>query len=157
MDKDKLRRKYTKIWQSIGPEAAATNSLAICRQVFRQVDWSKIKTVCSYNPIAKLNEVDIKPLLDAVTYKYPDIKIMLLKQSKNQPIPRTEFDLILVPCLAFDRGNYRLGWGGGFYDRFLAGQPSALKVGVSSQSAFVKEGLPREPHDIPLDMVITEK
>jgi 5-formyltetrahydrofolate cyclo-ligase len=67
-----------------------------------------------------------------------------------------KFDLILVPCLAFDKDNYRLGWGGGFYDRFLAAQPKALKIGLCYQNGFVKEGLTHQPHDIPLDKIITE-
>ena len=64
--------------------------------------------------------------------------------------------LILVPVLGFDRDCYRLGLGGGFYDRFLAGQASATTVGLAYDWAFVPEGLPREEHDVPLDRIVTD-
>lgn len=67
-----------------------------------------------------------------------------------------EIDLILVPGLAFTRDGLRLGRGGGFYDRFLALLPaSTIKLGVCFDTQIV-ETLPAEPHDHPLDMVVTE-
>lgn len=64
-------------------------------------------------------------------------------------------DCILVPLLAFDSGNHRLGYGKGFYDRFLA-QTSGTTIGVAFALQCV-EYLPVEPHDRALDMVVTEK
>lgn len=141
----------------ISPRNVEEDSILVCRKIFREVDWSKIRKICSYEPIGELKEVDVKPLLEAVKYKYPDIKIKLLSQKKNSKIPKTKFDLILVPCLAFDKDNYRLGWGGGFYDKFLTGQPHALKIGLCFYSGLVKKGLPHQTHDIPLDKIVTEE
>lgn len=64
------------------------------------------------------------------------------------------WQLIVVPMLAFDRMGYRLGYGKGFYDRLLA-DLGVWKVGVAFavQEADV---LPHEPHDVPLDLIITE-
>lgn len=134
-----------------------TGSLNICRRVFLEIEWDKINKICAYSAIAKLNEVDIAPLIKALEYKYPYIRITLLKQSPEQAFPKNEFDLILVPCLAFDNKNHRLGWGGGFYDRFLARQPGAFKVGLCFQNGYVPEDLPIQAHDVPLDLIITEK
>jgi 5-formyltetrahydrofolate cyclo-ligase len=156
MDKRQLREKYRKIRSLMGPRTIEEDSITICRKAYRQVDWSVIKTVCVYTPVAGLNEVDINPLIAAIEYKHPDVKIRKLGFSKNEKIPRAKFDLIIVPMLAFDSKNHRLGWGGGFYDRFLAGQPQALKIGVCFYNGFVKKGLPAEAHDIPLDQIITE-
>jgi 5-formyltetrahydrofolate cyclo-ligase len=155
-NKQFLREKFKKIRLIMAPRIIDEDSIIICRKIFRDVDWNKVKRVCSYSPIAELKEVDVKPLLEAVEYKYPDIKIRLLSQKKNLKIPKTKFDLILVPCLAFDNNNYRLGWGGGFYDRFLAKQPQALKIGLCFYNGYVKNGLPHEPHDIALDKIVTE-
>lgn len=140
----------------MSPRTVEEDSIIICRKIFQQVGWSTIKRICSYDPIAGLKEVDVRPLLETIEYKYPDTKIKILKKSRKQTLLKTKFDLILVPCLAFDKENYRLGWGSGFYDKFLATQPQALKIGLCFYSGFVKKGLPREPHDIPLDKVITE-
>lgn len=67
-------------------------------------------------------------------------------------------DLLLVPMLAFDRAGYRLGWGGGFYDRTLAGlrergNPVAVGVGYAAQEV---DGVPRAGYDARLDWVVTE-
>lgn len=151
-----LRERYKAIRLIMAPRTVEEDSIIICRKIFREVDWTKIRRVCSYDPISDLKEVDVRPLLETIEYKYPDIKIKFLKKSKKQRALKTKFDLILVPCLAFDKLNYRLGWGGGFYDRFLATQPQALKIGLCFYAGLVKNGLPREPHDIALDKVVTE-
>lgn len=65
-----------------------------------------------------------------------------------------DFDLLLVPGVAFDRSGFRLGRGLGFYDRVLMGT-SALKVGLIFEEAFFEE-LPRDPWDQAVDFVITE-
>ena len=68
--------------------------------------------------------------------------------------------LILVPALAFDEAGYRLGWGGGYYDRFLDNLREAdipvTTVGLVF-SACRAELLPRESHDIPVHTVIDER
>lgn len=65
-------------------------------------------------------------------------------------------DLIILPGAAFDREGQRLGYGGGFYDRFLALEaPRALRVGLGF-AVQVVERLPALPHDMPLDLLFTE-
>ena len=60
----------------------------------------------------------------------------------------------IVPGLAFTRGGKRLGYGGGWYDRFLASAPKgAVKVGVAYSFQIVDD-LPAEPHDIPLTDIV---
>ncbi|PAP80947.1 5-formyltetrahydrofolate cyclo-ligase [Rubrivirga sp. SAORIC476] len=65
-----------------------------------------------------------------------------------------DLDVVLVPGLAFGRDGSRLGYGGGFYDTFLA-ETTALRVGVGLQSALVAT-VPTLPHDACLDTVVTE-
>ncbi|GAE30728.1 5-formyltetrahydrofolate cyclo-ligase [Halalkalibacter hemicellulosilyticus] len=65
-----------------------------------------------------------------------------------------DIDLVVVPGVAFDQNGFRIGYGGGFYDRYLAnykGQTVALATEVQIQPE-----LPVEPHDRPVDYVITE-
>ena len=68
--------------------------------------------------------------------------------------------LILVPALAFDREGYRLGYGGGYYDRFLQGllekNIPVTMVGLAF-SACVTESLPRNPYDIPVQIILDER
>ena len=66
----------------------------------------------------------------------------------------TDFDIILIPLLAFDKNGQRVGYGKGFYDRYLAEcRPDCLKIGISlfDPVDFIEEV---ESHDIPLDIAI---
>jgi len=65
-------------------------------------------------------------------------------------------DLVLVPALCYDRAGYRLGQGGGYYDRFLARYPAVFSVGLG-RACLLQERLPREAHDRPVDCLVTEK
>ncbi|MFC4929511.1 5-formyltetrahydrofolate cyclo-ligase [Massilia sp. GCM10023247] len=62
---------------------------------------------------------------------------------------------LLVPCLGFNEHGYRLGYGGGFYDRTLAGgvKPATLGIAYACQIAEFEADL----HDLPLDLIVTEE
>lgn len=66
----------------------------------------------------------------------------------------SDFDLVLVPGLAFDRSGNRIGFGAGYYDGFLC-HVSAPKVALAYDFQLV-DRVPVEPHDVPLDAVVTE-
>ncbi|WP_246256959.1 5-formyltetrahydrofolate cyclo-ligase [Pararobbsia alpina] len=77
------------------------------------------------------------------------------------PVPQSEHpvrpDLLLIPCVGIDRARFRLGYGGGFYDRTLAAieGPRPFAVGIAFDAGRLDE-LPREAHDIPLDVGMSE-
>ncbi|MCP4382177.1 MAG: 5-formyltetrahydrofolate cyclo-ligase [Hyphomicrobiales bacterium] len=78
----------------------------------------------------------------------------------NIPVPvdtaRTKPDIIVAPVVGFDSDGYRLGYGGGFYDRTLAAMTvRTLVIGVGYAQARVPTIHP-QPHDVPMDMVVTE-
>ncbi|MFL9988247.1 5-formyltetrahydrofolate cyclo-ligase [Paraburkholderia sediminicola] len=67
-------------------------------------------------------------------------------------------DLLFVPCVGFDADGFRLGYGGGYYDRTLAAWPGPKKpvtVGIAYEACRT-DALQREAHDIPLDLIVTE-
>ncbi|MDY7016397.1 MAG: 5-formyltetrahydrofolate cyclo-ligase [Cyanobacteriota bacterium] len=78
-------------------------------------------------------------------------------QPDADPIDPEEVDLILVPSVACDRAGYRLGYGGGFYDRLLSlpEWSSKCAIGIVFDFAFV-DRLPVEPWDIPLSGVCSD-
>ena len=61
---------------------------------------------------------------------------------------------LLVPCLGYNRHGYRLGYGGGFYDRTLAREPRPATVGIAY--SCLQADFPDDSHDIALDVVLTE-
>jgi len=72
------------------------------------------------------------------------------------PLAGERVDLVLVPGVAFDAHRARLGYGGGFYDRLLAASlPRALRVAAAFSQQIV-ERVPVEPHDLAMDLVVTE-
>lgn len=69
------------------------------------------------------------------------------------PVKKTEIELAIIPALCADKNNYRLGYGGGFYDRFLK-DFEGIKITCLPQNLIV-ETVFSEEFDVPLDFVIT--
>jgi len=84
--------------------------------------------------------------------------ILTPKQEYIRYIDSSLIDLIVVPGVVFDHDGYRVGYGGGYYDRFLStkirkGIPT-IAIGFDLQ---IVEKVPREEFDVPVDFIITEK
>ena len=67
-------------------------------------------------------------------------------------------DVVVVPCVGFTEAGHRLGYGGGYYDRWLAAHPQATAVGVAWSFAEVDlVTFAARPHDVPLTLIVTER
>lgn len=90
---------------------------------------------------------------DTVLLRHP---YGMLEPGEDCPLlSKEDIDLILTPGLAYDRAGYRLGQGGGYYDRYLAdytGRTVAL-----CRAAFLLPQVPALPHDLPVELVVTER
>ena len=86
----------------------------------------------------------------------PSGKFGILEPIELMKIAYKNIDLILVAGITFDRDGYRLGYGLGYYDKFLAKLPKALKIGLCFDFQIVDK-LPREAHDVPVDIVVTNE
>jgi len=82
---------------------------------------------------------------------------------KSPRIAPAEIDIIIVPCLSCDSTGYRIGYGGGYYDRYIeqlivegvaGNKPITLAL---CRENLLQETVPREEHDQPVDIVVTEK
>ncbi|MEC9406892.1 MAG: 5-formyltetrahydrofolate cyclo-ligase [Pseudomonadota bacterium] len=77
-------------------------------------------------------------------------------------LSKRALDVVIVPLVGFDRRGYRMGMGGGFYDRCFARHLTARAwtrprlIGLAFEAQAV-DRLPVEPHDVPLDAIITER
>ena len=152
------------------------HALTICKEVWGFILSNKVKTIHSYIPLDF--EVDILPLLEKLLengiqlvvpqtlpkFSLRHLKVGSLKKLKtglfNTRYPadgevyRGGYDLILVPGLCFDRAGNRLGYGKGYYDRFLALHSNVTKAGVCFPFQMI-ESIPEESHDIQMDMVFS--
>lgn len=164
--KSELRDSLRKSRLTMPVEERRAQSVAICAGLLRSVDWSAVRSLHCYEPIESLGEVDVTSFVADVKESYPDLSIYtsrklggewgIVSADSGEPVdPALRFDAVIVPMLGFDPRLHRIGFGGGYYDKFLAAQPQARKIGVCFEQGLVKR-LPREPHDVALDMIITE-
>lgn len=132
--------------------------------------------VGSYFPIC--NEVDLRSVLiklkdegvietlalpciteGKMRYSIWDPSQDLVRDDTNIPAPRVLNEVkpscLLIPCLAVDRQGYRLGYGGGWYDRYLSHTDIELTVGVLTEN-FVCDHFVHEAHDRPLSGWVSE-
>ncbi|MCX2472946.1 5-formyltetrahydrofolate cyclo-ligase [Pedobacter sp. MC2016-05] len=146
---------------------------------FIKLDFSAVKTLHIFLPIIEKKEPNTFLLIEWLAEQHPQIKIIVPKADfetalmtnheylgvddlqKNlynilEPqkgiIHNGEIDMVLIPLLAFDRRGYRVGYGKGFYDRFLQ-NINAQKIGLSLSPAIDKIDDVNE-HDIALDFCI---
>lgn len=70
--------------------------------------------------------------------------------------PPNDIEVVFVPGTVFDRCGHRLGYGRGYYDRFLAASPRAVRIGLAF-SLQLTDHIPAQSHDIPMDILITEQ
>lgn len=66
-------------------------------------------------------------------------------------------DVVLAPCLGYTKSGHRVGYGGGYFDRFLAAHPHVTAVGVAWVATEIGErDYTAEPHDVPMMLIVTE-
>ncbi|MBN8679549.1 MAG: 5-formyltetrahydrofolate cyclo-ligase [Chitinophagales bacterium] len=156
--------------------AAEKNLLdqAICQQLWTWTLEHEPKVVHTYLPMG--DEVDVRPFIQQALQA--GITIVAPKSLKGRQLENLilrsldelepgifgtshpaggqvytgAYDLFVVPGLAFDALGNRVGYGAGYYDKFLLTQSKGYKVGVCYPFQMVS-ALPTEPHDVPLDAV----
>lgn len=142
-------------------------------QVIRNFEpYKSAKNVMIFYPLT--NEVDLLPLLkDDKNFYLPRVKgedldvcpyrvgdaltdsMYKVKEPVCEPIDKSGVDLVFVPALAADVAGNRLGYGGGYYDRFLR-DIKALKFIVIPEELLV-EAVPLDDNDVKCDGIITQK
>ena len=176
-EKAALRRLFREKRNAIPAADHAALSAEACRLIRSLPLWQSAHTVLAYWPLG--SELDIRPLLRLA---WREDKRLLLPRCvleprglalcpvageadlqpgaygirepapRLSPVPPREVELALVPVVAMDDDAYRLGNGGGFYDRLLPEIACAYLVGFDRQRVPV---LPREAHDVPASGWIT--
>ncbi len=180
MTKKELREKYKEKRQKLNASSREAFSLAIANNALRLPLWEKT-TYALFLSIERQREVNTEFLLHILQGKDKNValsksnfetyqmqhflltdntKIATNKWGIPEPVGGIEIipeqiEVVFIPLLAFDQLGNRLGYGKGFYDRFLAQcAPTTLKVGLSFFDAEPQK-IPVHTNDIPLDYCIT--
>lgn len=179
MDKNLIREEMKKKRRMLTAEEITRKSESICNTLFMQEQFVNTKTAAVY--LSSFREVDTAEIVkrlfeqnkrvvvpvsntdtETITLSYLDSLSELKKGAYGilepetvKPVDENEPDLIIVPGIAFDRQCRRIGFGKGYYDKLLK-STQAFTVGLCYEFQLLGE-IPADSHDIPMDMVITEK
>lgn len=179
--KIELRQEYRQLRKQLSGVEVNDLSQKIAKQVGNWLEGQEsLMQFHLFFPIAKFNEVNTfylqqlleqrgKTLYTSQVNREEDRLDTLLLPSEaaffldewgipvpqeSLRVPTTKIQVVFVPLLAYDSSGHRLGFGKGFYDKFLSSlEQSVIKVGLSFFSPEV--AIPMEPHDVPLDYCIT--
>ena len=184
-DKDVLRRRMRSFRAGLGKDLRERTDAAICVRLLATEEFDRAGTVLSYLSFG--SEVDTHAIIECVWEAGKQVALPRVEGERAMgwyliesfdglarsslgveepaPDPARRLDpaacpdaIALVPGLAFDRSCYRLGYGGGYYDSFLAGF-AGTSVGLCREVQFIGSldalGV-LEEHDLPVGLVVTE-
>ena len=175
MDKKELRRQIREQKRAMTEEEIVARSEALGKLFRASQLYQQAKTIYGYLPYNQ--EVRTVPMLEqaildgkqvAVPKVIGDDMVFIYLTDMNQvekgyagipepianePIATDETALVLMPGLAFDPQGHRIGYGGGFYDRFLEKEPNHPTLALCYEFQML-EHLETEEHDIPVNCVL---
>lgn len=175
MNKQELRREIRERKRRMTPAEIEEKSRELARMLFETEEYRQAGTIYGYLPYNQ--EVRTVPILEqalrdgkrvAVPKCYGDemrflymTDLSLVEKGyagipepvADEPVADDPTALVLMPGLAFDREGHRIGYGGGFYDKFLAAEPTHPTVALCYDFQ-ITTNLETQPHDIPVDRVL---
>ncbi len=181
MDKKELRRAYLEKRDALPDNERAEASAVICCRVLNSEAYNAADKICLYKAIG--SEVDLKVLenacflnkkrvfLPVMTGKHEMVFVEVKKDTKlyknkygiEEPkikkgdlLKPDENTLAIVPGLIFGNNRYRIGYGGGYYDRFLSENQAVHTAGVCFDMQ-IKGSIAHDENDIPVNEIYTER
>ena len=181
VDKKRFRQQCKNYRRSLTEKEWRKKSHRILDRFKAHLELQERLVIHSYIPIEKNREVDTIPLVkkwikqeqklavpksDFTTLEMEHIlltdldqlveqKMGILEPVRGETAHPRDFDLIIVPMVGADVKRNRLGYGKGFYDRFLA-KTNGQKVGLCYESCLSGEPITTDIHDVKMDVIITE-
>ncbi|MBL8122284.1 5-formyltetrahydrofolate cyclo-ligase [Candidatus Saccharibacteria bacterium] len=153
--KNTLRQRLLQQQANLPTETVRQVSSQVAAHVMEYLDPAGLRSAHLYTAVTSRCEIDTNVLAEAMRNTWPEMHMEFGIARSDAPFPTQTFDIIFIPMLGFDRYGFRLGMGGGWYDRWLAAQPHALKIGLAYASAEI-DHLPHDHYDIPMDIIVTE-
>ena len=175
MDKKALRKQLAEKKRAMTPEQIRDKSEKLTRAFLQTAQYQAAKTLygyLSYNQEVRTEQILRQALADGKTVAVPkvygqEMKFILLtdldRLEKSQmgipepiddaPVADDPQALVLMPGVAFTAAGARMGYGGGYYDKFLAQEPQHPTVALCYDFQMV-DALPTEEYDVPVDLVL---
>lgn len=175
--KSQLRRHCKSIRKGLSDESRSVSNQTICTHLEAWEIFQTAESILTYMPIP--TEVDLRPLLSKYPHRrwllpriipgkegsmvfhlYDPDNLIMHPFGMAEPTPHLplaspdEIQLVLAPGLAFDRSGWRLGYGGGYFDRFLK-DFKGVSVGVVYRDLLLNT-IPHGQYDIPVGWLVTE-
>ena len=177
-----VRRQCQAYRTSLTPAAYARLSRLICHRATTLPALAHSRIVHVYWPDTQRREVDIRPLIMYLRAMGKQIVLPVITRARSEPamvsvlfesedrlqanrwgiyepvrgpeVDRTTIDAVISPALAADAHGTRVGYGGGYYDRYLTGMNTPIICPI--YDACVYPLLETEPHDIPVQVLVSE-
>ncbi len=175
MDKTSLRKEIREMKRAMTEEEILLRSRNLCNKFIESDFYKNANTIYGYLPYnQEIRTWDLlaQAMADGKQVAVPkvygeDMKFIYITDFSqvergycsipepitDAPIAEDKKALVLMPGLAFDKEGHRIGYGGGFYDRFLSEEPEHPTVALC-YGFQIRENLPVEDFDIPVDAVI---
>ncbi len=172
--KQEIRKKMLALRDSTA-DTVLSRKNELINQTLISLMQNQVHNIHCFIPME--GEVDIRPFLqhalelDKKVYAPESVRPRIMVNRRLKCLQKTKqgifgtcypdseevfngnFDLIIVPGLAFDYGGGRIGYGAGYYDFFLNKQDSAIKLGIAYDFQIFKE-LPQDEHDVQIDGLV---
>lgn len=183
MTKAELRKFYLNERLSLRDQDLAQFNRDICENFFDKIDLGEVKVIHSFITMENTNEPDTWMIINRIKTSFPGIRISVPRINVNslsienfyfenptqlkpnawgirepeygEPTPTSDIDLVLVPMLIADQYGHRVGYGKGFYDKFLATcKATCVPVGLCFYEPILRIDDINE-RDMPLKYCIT--
>lgn len=183
MQKSELRKIFLEKRKSLAPDEIKHQSEQVAEEFFKTFDLGEINFLHCFLPIVKFNEIDTKPLFHRIWREFPHVETIvprvdfqqnklenlkfthetelvknswLIEEPKHHELIESKMiDAVLVPLLCFDLRGFRVGYGKGFYDKFLRNcRVDCKKIGLN-YFAPVAEISDVNKFDVRLDYCLT--
>ncbi|MDE0298010.1 MAG: 5-formyltetrahydrofolate cyclo-ligase [Candidatus Poribacteria bacterium] len=179
--RQRIREEAIRRRDRIPPKVRSESSRTICTRVIDFIEARAINAVMLYLNmrsevetrdllvyLLRTNKVTLAPAIEAkrlVPRRIADAGTQFVRHrygmyQPNQDVcpefPLNQIELIIVPGVAFDLKKYRIGYGGGYYDRFLPNCPNAISMGLAFKEQVIQDTMPRS-WDVALHNIISEK
>lgn len=177
MDKQHIRERIRAERNSLTPEYVEQKSLDVYARLIELPELQEARTVLTYADFS--NEIRMGKITGWLLYQGKIVALPVVEDhamyavrysggsmarsgfgieqptlEKERTLDPAQISVILCPGLAFSKDKQRIGFGRGYYDRFMEKTPKAFKIGIA-YGFQVLSAIPAEPQDVAMDMIVT--